>query len=64
MDRSDTGRAVTRHLDLGCGHSPRNPYARGRFAVWQDQSDGQFQIYARDLSLTPRAAVALRWSAK
>ena len=30
----------------------RNPYARGKWAVWQDQSDGQFQVYARDLSLT------------
>ncbi len=29
---------------------PKNPHARGRRAVWQDQSDGNFQIYAQDLS--------------
>jgi beta propeller repeat protein len=28
---------------------PVNPHARGRWAVWQDQSDGHSQIYARDL---------------
>ena len=29
---------------------PRNPYARGRWGVWQDQSDGYYQIYAQNLS--------------
>src|SRR5262249_62400503 len=29
---------------------PKNPYARGHLAVWQDQSDGTWQIYAQDLS--------------
>ena len=29
---------------------PQNPYARGRWAVWQDQSDGNWEIYARDLT--------------
>ncbi|MBM3847042.1 MAG: hypothetical protein FJ405_12250, partial [Verrucomicrobia bacterium] len=29
---------------------PRNPHARGRWSVWQDQSDGFAQIYARDLT--------------
>ena len=29
---------------------PKNPYARGHWAVWQDQSDGNWQIYAQDLS--------------
>lgn len=29
---------------------PRNPYARGRWSVWQDQSDGYYQIYAQNLS--------------
>ncbi|MBI3867282.1 MAG: hypothetical protein HY299_02025 [Verrucomicrobia bacterium] len=29
---------------------PRNPHARGRWSVWQDQSDGYSQIYAQDLS--------------
>ena len=27
----------------------RNPNARGRYAVWQDQSDGNWEIYAQDL---------------
>ena len=31
---------------------PKNPHARGRRAVWQDQSDGNFQIYAQDLSVS------------
>ena len=31
---------------------PRNPYARGRWTVWQDQSEGQFQIYARDITVS------------
>ncbi len=29
---------------------PRNPHARGRYAVWQDQSDGNDEIYAQDLT--------------
>ncbi|MBM3881079.1 MAG: hypothetical protein FJ387_15385 [Verrucomicrobia bacterium] len=29
---------------------PRNPQARGHWAVWQDQSDGHWQVYAQDLS--------------
>ena len=28
---------------------PRNPHAHGHWAVWQDQSDGNFEIYAQDL---------------
>ncbi|WP_237712342.1 hypothetical protein [Pedosphaera parvula] len=28
---------------------PKNPHARGRWAVWEDQSDGYWQIYAQDL---------------
>jgi len=33
---------------------PKNPYARGRWAVWQDQSSGNYEIYAQDLlSNTP-----------
>ena len=28
-----------------------NPRARGRRAVWQDQSDGNWEIYARDMSV-------------
>jgi beta propeller repeat protein len=29
---------------------PINPRARGRWAVWQDQSDGNWEIYARDVT--------------
>ncbi len=29
---------------------PKNPYARGRWAVWQDQSSGNFEIYAQDIA--------------
>lgn len=29
---------------------PQNPHARGRWAVWQDQSDGNLQIYTQDVS--------------
>lgn len=28
---------------------PRHPHARGSLAVWQDQSDGNWEIYAQDL---------------
>ena len=28
---------------------PKNPHARGHWAVWQDQSDGNYEIYAQDL---------------
>jgi beta propeller repeat protein len=29
---------------------PRSPYARGRWVVWQDQSDGNSDIYAQDIT--------------
>lgn len=29
---------------------PAHPRARGRWAVWQDQSDGHWEIYARDVT--------------
>ena len=29
---------------------PQNPSARGRWAVWQDQSDGNWEIYAQDVT--------------
>jgi len=32
---------------------PKNPYARGRWAVWQDQSSGNFEVYAQDLAANP-----------
>jgi beta propeller repeat protein len=28
---------------------PKNPHARGHWTVWQDQSGGNYQIYAQDL---------------
>lgn len=31
---------------------PQNPSARGRWAVWQDQSDGNWEIYAQDVTST------------
>lgn len=31
---------------------PQNPRARGRWAVWQDQSDGNWEIYAQHLTST------------
>jgi beta propeller repeat protein len=30
--------------------NPMNPHARGRWAVWQDQSDGNWEIFARDVT--------------
>jgi beta propeller repeat protein len=29
---------------------PVNPFARGRWATWQDQSDGNWEIYAQDVT--------------
>ena len=29
---------------------PKNPYARGHWAVWEDQSDGNWEIYAQNIS--------------
>jgi beta propeller repeat protein len=34
----------------GATRGPQNPYARGRWAVWQDQSDGNWEIYAQDVT--------------
>ena len=34
---------------------PNSPYARGRWIVWQDQSDGTSEIYARDLLVSNAA---------
>jgi len=34
----------------GVARGPQNPYARGRWAVWQDQSDGHWEIYAQDVT--------------
>jgi len=29
---------------------PQNPFARGRWAVWQDQSDGNWEVYAQNVT--------------
>jgi beta propeller repeat protein len=42
---------------------PKNPHARGRWAVWQDQSDGQNQIYARDLTANNATSVKITTAA-
>ena len=34
----------------GTTRGPANPTARGRWAVWQDQSDGNWEIYAQDVT--------------
>jgi beta propeller repeat protein len=46
---SPSGLSVTR-ADVTRG--PMNPYARGRWVVWQDQSDGNWEVYAQDLTLS------------
>jgi beta propeller repeat protein len=33
---------------------PQNPHARGRWAAWQDQSDGNWEIYAQDVTASNR----------
>jgi len=38
---------------------PKNPYARRNLAVWQDQNDGTWQIYAQDLSLSNAPIIQL-----
>jgi beta propeller repeat protein len=35
---------------VSSNRGPANPYARGHWAVWQDQSDGNLDIYAQDLT--------------
>jgi len=35
---------------VNANRGPANPYARGHWAVWQDQSDGNLDIYAQDLT--------------
>ncbi len=58
LGRSNFTTRVLQIGDLGGASSiladtvrgPKNPHARGRWAVWQDQSDGNWQIYAQDLN--------------
>jgi beta propeller repeat protein len=40
----------TNDVLAGFNRGPQNPYARGRWAVWQDQSDGNWEIYAQDVT--------------
>ncbi len=42
---------------------PKNPYARGHWAVWQDQSDGNWQIYAQNLNAGGSSPVKLTHTA-
>ena len=35
----------------GTARGPQNPYARGSWAVWQDQSDGNWEIYAQNVTV-------------
>ncbi len=43
---------------------PENPNARGRWAVWQDQSSGNSQIYAQDLLIPGNAPFGLTTSTR
>ncbi|MBI5387109.1 MAG: hypothetical protein HZA90_20760 [Verrucomicrobia bacterium] len=47
---SELSGAASTVADVSRG--PKNPYARGHWAVWQDQSDGNFEIYAQDLAIS------------
>ena len=38
------------NLLAGSNRGPQSPSARGRWAVWQDQSDGNWEIYAQDVT--------------
>ena len=42
---------------------PKNPNARGHWAVWEDQADGNWQIYAQDLTASNAVIVQLSHSA-
>ena len=47
----------------GATRGPQNPYARRHWVVWQDQSDGNWQIYAQDLSVPNATIVKLTHTA-
>lgn len=42
--------AGTNQIIADANRGPSNPYARGRWAVWQDQSTGSWSVYAQDLT--------------
>jgi len=48
---------------VGASRGPANPYARGRWAVWQDQSMGNSGVYAADLTTAARAIIPVSNSA-
>jgi beta propeller repeat protein len=39
--------------------NPVSPYARGRWTVWQDQSDGNWEIYARDVTASTNPIIQI-----
>lgn len=43
----------------GITRGPKNSYARGHWAVWEDQSDGNWEIYAQDVSTNGNAILKL-----
>ncbi len=49
--------AGTNVLLADVSRGPLNPHARGRWAVWQDQSSGHNEIYARDVTVTNGAII-------
>lgn len=42
--------AGSNNVLAGSNRGPASPRARGRWALWQDQSDGNWEIYARDVT--------------
>ncbi len=46
------GLSGTNVVLAGTVRGPQSPFARGRWAVWQDQSSGNWAVYAQDLTLS------------
>jgi hypothetical protein len=67
LGRTNFATRLIRIEDLSGGSSviadvvrgPKNPYARRNTVVWQDQSDGTWQIYAQNVSLSNSPVVKL-----
>ena len=50
-------------VDLaGVARGPKNPHARGRWAVWQDQSQGNWNVYGQEVALPAAPIVPLTTS--
>jgi beta propeller repeat protein len=47
--------AGTSNVLAGPARGPLHPFARGRWAAWQDQSDGNWEIYAQDITVSGSA---------